>query len=62
VRQLDDQVVLEFYDKLGAFLLSMRRIDLDYCKSGWDQCCTGAGMLLSAVVGLWFVSSCVAVL
>ena len=37
VRQLDDQVVLEFYDKLHAFLLSMRRSDLDYCESGWDQ-------------------------
>jgi hypothetical protein len=30
VRHLDDQVVLEFYDKLDAFLLSMRRYDLDY--------------------------------
>lgn len=30
VRHLDDQVVLEFYDKLDAFLLSMRRSDLDY--------------------------------
>lgn len=30
VRHLDDQVVLEFYDKLDAFLTSKRRTDLDY--------------------------------
>lgn len=30
VRHLDNQVVLEFYDKLDAFLTSMRRSDLYY--------------------------------
>lgn len=30
VRHLDDQVVLEFYDKLDAFLTSQRRTDLDF--------------------------------